>query len=46
MPEGLIDHAILSLFEQAAPFDEFQNFGLDPINDEDFGDIEDLDFED
>lgn len=42
MPEGHISHAILSLFEQAASFDEFQTFGLYPEVDEEFEDIEDM----
>lgn len=47
MPEGLLEHSILRSFEQAAPFDEFQNFGIDPEVDADFEDIEELeDFED
>lgn len=32
MPEGRIPDEILFLFEQAAPFDEFQSFGIFPGN--------------
>lgn len=46
MPEGLLDHAILSSFEAMAPFDEFQNFGLDPLEDRAFVDIENEDLGD
>jgi hypothetical protein len=45
MPEGLLAQEYLTLFEQTAPFDEFQNFGIDPDRDElfdDFDDEEDL----
>lgn len=46
MPDVHLDQSIMSLFEQAAPFDEFQNFGLDPYEQADFDDIPDFDFED
>lgn len=46
MPEGQLAHEILTTFEQAAPFDEFQNFGISPDLDGDFIDVEDLQFED
>lgn len=46
MPEGYLDHSMLRSFETHAPFDEFQNFGLDPEEDWDFEEIAHLDLED
>jgi len=42
MPDAHLDHALLSSFETMAPFDEFQNFGVEPEFDEAFLDLEDL----
>lgn len=47
MSNGQLAHQILSLFEEAAPFDEFQSFGIDPDADiafEDYPEPEELDF--
>lgn len=42
MPEAYLADEYLMLFEQAAPFDEFQNFGIDPDEDWDFEDVSHL----
>ncbi len=47
MSNGQLEHQILSLFEEAACFDEFQNFGIDPDADiafEDYPEMEELEF--
>ena len=47
MPEAYLYEPLMQLFEDVAPFDEFQNFGLDPEDDMDFGDVENFaDFDD
>jgi hypothetical protein len=46
MPEDLLPQALMRSFESNAPFDEFQNFGIDPEEGSDFEDIDLLDLED
>lgn len=45
MPDVSVDHSVLILLEEAAPFDEFQHYGLDPEPEASFWNLEPLDLD-